>query len=82
MIQDKLPHVPLSAGYVLVVYCCFVMAISALLTFSPGRFFSRLSFGRPVPKLLEKPWIVTAYRLFGIGAFIFFFRILIRALRP
>ena len=43
-----------------IVYCCVVMAVSAFLTFSPAKFFLCLSFGRPLPKYLEKRWVETA----------------------
>jgi hypothetical protein len=75
-------YMPATVRYVFIGYCIFVMAVCVVLASNPAWFLRLLAFGRPLPKLMEKRWVQTAYRVVAIGIFFEVLRLLIQALRP
>ena len=69
-----MPHSGTSAGYVLVVWCSVVMAACIVLALKPARFFGLLAWRRPLPRVLEKRWIVAAYRVTAVVIFFWVLR--------
>jgi hypothetical protein len=58
------------------------MTVCAFLAINPVQFFQILSFGRPLPKLIENHWVKNAYRTCGIVIFFFVLRTLVEAIWP
>jgi hypothetical protein len=77
-----MPHVPTTGGYILVIYCLFCMTVCAVLAVRPESVFKVLALGRPTPRLLERPWVRTFYRVTAVGIFEWLGKMLIVALRP
>jgi hypothetical protein len=78
---------PDNVRHVFIGYCVLVLTICILLIASPIRFFRGPawlgSFGKPkpLPRLIEKRWIQTAYRVVAIGIFLEVFRLLAQVIR-
>jgi hypothetical protein len=75
-------RLPPGLGFLMVFYCCLLMAFGVCLMLSPVGTFRSLSFGKPLPKLMESRWIIVVYRLTGAVMFFFVVRVLLQSLRP
>ena len=57
------------------------MAACAFVVASPIKFFRLLSWGHPLPKLIEKRWVLTAYRIVAAVIFARVFGLLLQLFR-
>jgi hypothetical protein len=62
-----MPHLATSAGYIFIGWCCLVIAVCVVLALKPDRLFRLLAWRRPLPKALEKRWLVAAYRVSAVA---------------
>lgn len=70
-----------SGGYVFFLWCLVALAACAFVVASPIKFFKLLSWGRPLPKLIEKRSVLTAYRIVAAVIFAWIFRLLLDLFR-
>lgn len=74
--MSHLPSISTGVGKALFVWCLIAITMSASIALNPVKFFRLLSWGRPLPKLIENRWVLTFYRVTGAGILIWVARML------
>jgi hypothetical protein len=72
-----MPHVGTASGNALLVWCLIAIAVCVCVVLNPVKFFRALAWGRPLPKVIEKRWVLASYRVVGAAIFIKVLTILI-----
>jgi hypothetical protein len=75
-----MPQHPAGLGFIMVFYGCVLMAFGACLMLSPVGTFRALAFGKPLPRIMEKRWVVIVYRVVGALLLLVVLRVIVRSL--
>jgi hypothetical protein len=66
---------------VFLLWCLVALAACAFVVASPIKFLKLLSLGRPLAKLIEKRWVLMAYRIAAAVIFAWVFGLLLQLFR-
>jgi hypothetical protein len=66
---------------VFLLWSLVALAACAFVVASPIKFFKLLLLGRPLPKLIEKRWVLMAYRVVAAVIFAWVFGLLLQLFR-
>jgi hypothetical protein len=79
--MDQIPRLPTSGGYALALWCCMGLVICGFVAYDPVKFFQFLNWRRrPLPRIIEKPFVQAFYRITAIAIFLWILRLLVQVL--
>lgn len=77
-----MPSLNESGGYIFLLWCVIVMVACAFVVASPIKFFTVVSLRRrPLPKFIEKRWVLLAYRVSAAVIFVWVSMLLLELFR-
>jgi hypothetical protein len=74
--MPRLPSVGTGAGNAFLVWCLLSITASVFIALKPLKFFRMISWGRPLPRLIENRWVLIFYRVTAVVIFIWVFQLL------
>jgi ABC-type phosphate transport system permease subunit len=73
---------PAGLGFLMLFYGCVLMVFGACLILSPIGTFRTLSFGKPLPQIMQNRWITLIYRMVGALPVVVVLRVILKSLQP